>query len=462
MKRKAAIEKTVLIITYVFPPTVVVGAHRSLKYCKYLGRYGWKPIVLTATPASANVSDESLLSQLPTDVSIHRTWDLDPERWEAKLAERKSRRSRPATTGSSSGEGPTRGSATAGRTGLANRLKGFVKTLFKDTPDPHVLWVPFAFWKGVRLLLRERVDLIYCSSPPHSSHIAAFLLAKCFRKPYVLDFRDPWYVNGSVRKPSPRFSLGLKLETAIKRIIVENAARVISVSRGECHEIRQEFPELSERSFTFITNGYDPTDIPSDSTGKASSGKLTLIHAGTIYDGIAGEFFEALTRLMRDHPGVETKVQIQFVGRIALEYWDAVRALETTGIAKNYDQQTHDTTLRMILESDVPVILLGGSRFLPSHIPAKVFEYLCVGKPILTIARDGELVDIVSQSGLGIVVSPDSIAGVARALWRLCEDHASGQLTRVPNPSYIRSFERAALAEKLASVLDEVRGADPT
>jgi hypothetical protein len=38
----------------------------------------------------------------------------------------------------------------------------------------------------------------------------------------------------------------------------------------------------------------------------------------------------------------------------------------------------------------------------------------------------------------------------------LLADHAAGRLARSPNHPYIRSFERAALAEKLAGVLDGV------
>jgi glycosyltransferase involved in cell wall biosynthesis len=348
--------------------------------------------------------------------------------------------------------------STSNRRSITDRCKDLIKKLFKESPDPHILWVPFAFWKGVRLLLREHVDLIYCSTPPHSSHLAAYFLAKCFRKPLVVDFRDPWYVNGSVRSPIHKFSWCRKLETMAKRAIVHRAARVISVSAGERDELRREFPELSERNFAFITNGFDPSDMPREHPGGTGSGKLTLIHAGTLYYDIAGEFFEAIGRLMVEHPGVESRMEVQFVGPVAVEYLSAVRALEAAGIATNHGVRSHDETLRRVLASDIPVILLGGSKFLPSHIPAKVFEYLLVGKPILTIARAGEVVDIVERSGLGIVVSPGSIDELTQVLWRLCEDHAAGRLRRVPNPSYIRSFERAALAETLAGIFDAVTG----
>jgi len=99
---------------------------------------------------------------------------------------------------------------------------------------------------------------------------------------------------------------------------------------------------------------------------------------------------------------------------------------------------------------------MGGATYRPSHLPSKAFEYLHSGKPILAIAGEGELARLVKQSGLGIVVPPQSVDSLVDALRRILAEHAAGGLARVPNHSYIRSFERAALAEKLASVLDGV------
>lgn len=503
MDRKATPNSKVLMITYVFPPAAWVGAHRTLKYCKYLGRCGWTAIVLAAKPIGVSFIDEILVRQVPPEVVVHRTFDVDPAKWESKLAERKLRRTtlkgavqrgqaetRPAAElpsflarlkqwakavlkhtvarlwrpKSSVAAAPSR-AWTAGdqapnsALGMWKRLKRFLRALLTDSPDSHIFWVPVAFLKGVGILLKEKVDIIYCSSPPHSSHIVAFLLGKCFRKPYILDFRDPWYVSGSVRSPSTKLPWALKLETLTKKVIVSNAAKVISVSRGERDELRKEFRGINEEHFTFITNGYDPTDFESVSVSKSPSDKLTLTHAGTIYHGIAGEFFEALHQLVRDHPGVQDSVQVQLLGELAYEYAETARALEATGILNTYGPQPHAEALKMVRESDILVILMGGAKYSPSHVPAKVFEYINAGKPILAIARDGELAEIVTNSGLGILVSPESSEKLAQTLWDLYTDYVAGRLVRVPNQFYIKHFERAALAEKLAVILHEVKRA---
>jgi glycosyltransferase involved in cell wall biosynthesis len=448
----------VLMITYVFPPAAWVGAHRTLKYCKYLGAHGWTPIVLTAKPIGVAFRDENLVRQLPPGVVVHRTFDVDPAKWEERLASRKQRHSRPPARHAA---GPRAAEEAAPASGAFQRIKEFIKALLKDSPDSHIFWVPFAFFRGLWILLRDRVDVIYCSTPPHSSHLIAFLLAKCTRKPYVLDFRDPWYVEGSARLPAGRIPLLLKLETRTKQWIVRGAAKIICVSQGELEEMRAEFPELSGDRFACITNGYDPADLPASGPVRAPSPKLTLIHAGTIYSGVADEFFEALRRLVDADPGAAGAIQVHLLGDIAHGYADALRELEALNIVKFHGLQPHATTLAMVHSSDVVVILMGGTKYLPSHLPSKAFEYLHAGKPILAIAAEGELAQLVRQSGLGVTVPPQSVASVIDALRVLLADHAAGRLAKTPNQAYIRGFERAALAEKLARVLDGVMQAGP-
>jgi glycosyltransferase involved in cell wall biosynthesis len=431
--------RTILIITYAFAPAAYVGVHRTLKYCRYLTRHRWLPVVLTSKPSNETFTDEKLCRQIPPDVEVHRTADFDPVRLLERGAQLK-RRDVPAPR---AGVSARHSASPQAKPSLLRRLKRAILTLLTQSPDSHVFWLLFALPRGIWVLLTRRASLIYSTSPPHSSHIGAFVLAKLSGKPYVLDFRDPWHTSG------PASILG-----RVKRTIIRNAAKVICVSQGERDELRAQFPELREEHFTYITNGYDPSDAVLDGPAPERSARLTLIHAGTIYPGIAGEFFQALEWLVAHDREAARSMQVQLLGEIAPEYAETIAGLEAAGIVKAHGLQPHGATLSMLRASDVLVILLGGKSFLPSHIPAKVFEYLHAGNPILAIAAEGELARIVRQSGLGTVVPPHSVDRVVAALRALLADHAAGRLARSPNDPYIRSFERAVLAEKLAGVLE--------
>src|SRR5262249_49518162 len=154
--------KRVLMITYVFPPSGWVGGRRTHKYCKYLGAHGWEPLVLTAKPAAGAFLDNNLLRQLPPDLRVYRTLDVDPAKWEEGLAARATKRA------VARGEPPpgTVPPPPDYRPGPWARAKSFIKSLLKESPDSHLFWVPFAFLTGVRVMLSRKVDVIYCSTPP--------------------------------------------------------------------------------------------------------------------------------------------------------------------------------------------------------------------------------------------------------------------------------------------------------
>lgn len=447
-----AVRHRILMITYAFPPTAYVGGFRTLKYCKYLRDHGWLPIVLTIDPKDVAHRDEKLLDQLPNYVEVYRTYDVDPAKW--------STRKTTTVTAQESAQAASsikKESADQRQPGRVKAwIKNVVKTMLMDSPDSHIFWVPFAIIKGTYVLIKHKVDVIYCSSPPHSSHLIAFVLGKIFRKPYILDFRDPWDVH-KVDGDTNFIVRGLyKLEAATKRLIIRSAAKVISATQGERDELKNEFPKLEDSRFSFITNGYDPVDFEGIAPISKISDKLYITHAGTIYSGVGKEFFAALEQIINEDPQIVTALQIQLLGEKADEYNVTVSRLIAEGLIKDYGLQPHEETLKFLLGSDVLLILRGGLQFKGSHIPAKVFEYMGIGKPILAITSEGGLSEIIERCQHGIIVPPNSVARVKECILDLCARHKDNQLHMQGDKSYLKTFERESLTRELAMQLNSV------
>lgn len=442
----------ILMITYAFPPTAYVGGFRTLKYCKYLRSHGWLPMVLTIDPKNVAHKDEKLLDQLPNYVDVYRTFDIDPAKWST----------RKATTVATEGQAQTASSIESASTDQRRpgRIKAWLKTVAKtiliDSPDSHIFWVPFAIAKGGYVVIKHKVDVIYCSSPPHSSHLIAFVLGKTLRKPYVLDFRDPWNVHKADGDTNLIVRGLYKLEAATKKLIIRNAAKIISATQGERDELKNEFPELDDDRFTFITNGYDPVDFEGIAPNTKTSDKLHITHAGTIYSGVGKEFFAALEKILDEDPHIVNALQVQLLGGKADEYNVTVNRLAAAGLVKDYGLQPHEEALKLLLGSDVLLILRGGLQFKSSHIPAKVFEYMGIGKPILAITSEGGLSEIVEKSQHGIIIPPSSVTKVKECILDLCARHKSNQLHMQGDKNYIKSFERESLTRELAMQLNSV------
>jgi glycosyltransferase involved in cell wall biosynthesis len=452
-----------LVLTYVFPPLGWVGVHRTLKYCRYLPESNWTTTVVTARPKRNTFLDEKLLAQVPADVRVYRTWDFDPAHIEAKLAEWKLRRVRAklsaevaavAATGKVSTQTVKEGGP---RKGIVGSIVRFIKEVSKNSPDSHIFWVPFAFTASMWAMLVKRIDVIYTTSPPHSTHVAGLLLAKIFRKPLVVDFRDPWNVIGSTGKPMQSLPFLMRLAAWTKRKLIHTAARVITVSPGERAEMLREYPDIDPAKVVVINNGFDSSDEPpATPETRAAGDKLTLLHAGTIYPGIGGELFEALADIVNRRPEIAKHLHVDLIGDVDWEYMRPIAGLEAAGVLKSHGLVPHAQALAMMKHSEVLLLLLGGRTFRSSHLPSKAYEYLAAGKPILAVVPEGDLTRILRDSGLGMMVEPNAPEKLSARLVELVEAHQRGALLAQPVPGYKDQFERRTLAAKLATVLDTV------
>ena len=336
------------------------------------------------------------------------------------------------------------------------RFKALIDRLLLETPDSHVLWVPIAFMRGARILLTHRVDVVYSSSPPHSSHLTGYLLAKIFGKPHVTDFRDPWLIDGANgANGASRHDVLHRWQLRARRAVLTNAAKITVVSPGEPQELRANVPELDYGRIAVVTNGYDPDDFPPGDAVAPDPVRFTITHAGTIYRDTGRVFFEALERAVEQDPQLCQTLRLNLVGFIDPAHIEAIERLEAAGVVRTLGPQPHHLTLGLMRSSDVLLLLQRGGTSRASHLPAKVFEYLHIGKPIFAIGADGALRELLESSGLGMTADPDDVQGIAEAIQVLCRNVRRGHLRLLPNRAYIERFERRSLTERFARVLDE-------
>ena len=71
------------------------------------------------------------------------------------------------------------------------------------------------------------------------------------------------------------------------------------------------------------------------------------------------------------------------------------------------------TAQQCLEQADVLLIFQGDH---PTAIPAKFYEYMQTGKPILAFAGNGALRDIVLRTGSGLVVDPNDQVAIASAI----------------------------------------------
>jgi hypothetical protein len=90
-------------------------------------------------------------------------------------------------------------------------------------------------------------------------------------------------------------------------------------------------------------------------------------------------------------------------------------------------------------------------------IPAKAFEYLRAGQPILALAPAGATADLLKEMPHCHVINPEDSLGLSNAVAALyCEWRDSSAAVLTTRAS--QRFERAALTAELAAILNDAAG----
>ncbi|MGQ9829599.1 MAG: glycosyltransferase family 4 protein [Roseiflexus sp.] len=422
-------ERPVLMIGYYYTPVENPGTRRLRAFVRYLSQYGYRPIVLTTSSYGGGAADEECLIFRAPDV-------LDAARWLARRVYRV--------------QSADSGDRLSPIITPDSRLSRVLEHVL--IPDIHIGWVPGAALRG-RMLLRSGVfNVIFSTSPPPSVHLAALALKRLSGLPWVADFRDGWTFeppNAVALNTSARTGI----ERALEQAVVLGADQIVTVNQRLAIDLRHRFPTAAAR-VTVISNGYDPADI----TGLQSyvKGKrLRIVHTGSLaysqsqryIDG----FLAALDRLRQQQSSILADMEVSFIGRLSRAEYETLTRDDYRKYVTVEEPLPHREALQRQFSADV--LLLVTSASAASVTTSKLFEYLASGRPVLALTGRSAAAELIEELNAGIVVAPDDVEGICRALeWFHARWRSDALPTRV-DPR-VQRFDRRRLTGELARVFD--------
>jgi glycosyltransferase involved in cell wall biosynthesis len=421
-------EKKVLIISYYFPPLGMGGVQRVTKFAKYLPEFGWKPYVLTIKDVEYIAKDASLLRELPHQTRIVRSGSFDPLRMLFLLKNISGRKNKEV---------------------VRNSLKkpGLLSWLF--FPDNKVGWTPFALRKGLSICRREKIDLIFSTSPPPTAHLVALLIKRAAKIPWVADFRDPWIGYKLEKHPT---SLHLLLKKSLEKRIIIKSNKVVAANPVVLRELESKLP--GKDKFRLIDQGYDEEDFKDFRL--VAPEKFTIGYLGTFSPDCNPEpFFCALGELIAENLLPKKKIRLLHIGgslhlnmkKLAQKY-NLQEILEARGYISHKEALNHmgSASALLLVTSDDPRVF-----------PAKVFEYLRLGKPILGIVpQNSEMAKLLREMKAQAVVPPEDREGIKQAILASFKDFEKKEKSYPLEEKILKRFERKELTSRLVSLFDEV------
>ena len=455
MSSKSKPARRLLVLTYRFPPQGRVGAHRTTKFVRYLGRSGWHPIVHTVRNPYCLHWDHTLSAQIPHDVEVFRTPTFEVEALEDSL--RTLRDSFGVKRKATGGDAKSVPSTT--RPAFGARVRDYVWRYWLS-PDPQIVWIPGALLRSHWIARRQQVSAMYSSSPPHSVQILSLLLHRRLGIPWIVDMRDPWTEGLHRRYWYERNAPRQEREERWERAICEEADRVVVATPGAQRVLQEKYPRTAHK-VTCITNGFDPDDFGGiDPAAQAlEPGHLHVTLTGTVESAFdLLPLLNAVASLVTRRPEIRNALRVNFIGTRTRPAYDSFLASRELGdVVRFRPAVPHPQALQILSESTVALIAAaerheaGGIK-----ISAKLFEYLYLRLPVLALIREGVTTEILARANLGFHASPDDPHAIESRLELLFDQYQRGRIEIEPDESYISTFDRRRQAARLAGLLDEV------
>ena len=338
--------KRVLLIAYHYPPLRgSSGIQRALRFSQYLREFGWEPIVLTAHPRAYQDKSEDLLADVPPGVIVERAFALD----------------------------------TSKHLALAGRYPRFLAN-----PDRWMSWWYGAVPAGLRLIKKYKPAAIWSTYPIATAHKIGATLNRLTGVPWVADFRDPMAQEGYPPDPT--------IWAAFKRIEMQALAQarfVTFTSPGAIRTYRKNYPDLAADKLVLLENGYDEeafTLAAGRKSAGGADGRIVLLHSGIIYSSERDptQLFAALQQLRQSGHSQAGRLLLRLRATGNDESMrEKIAAIGIADMVELAPPKPYADALAEMLTVDGLLVLQASNC--NDQIPAKAYEYLRAGRPLLAL-----------------------------------------------------------------------------
>lgn len=393
---------------------------RTLRFAQHLPKFGWQPVVLTIHPSAYEETGRSGGNEVPPDLPVYRAFGFNA----------------------------------AVRLSLFGRYPQFLAL-----PDRWASWRYWAVRRGVDIIRKHRIDVVWSTFPITTAHWIGLEVARRTRLPWIAEFRDPMW-----QSDWPPEAAANAAWRRLEERIFGTVDCAVFTAPGAARLYAERYPHLPRSKLTVIQNGYDEetfaraeASLSRDAAAERASRPLTLLHSGIIYrsERDPTHFFAAVAGLKRN--GRISATALRIVLRASGEEGDYLAELRRLGIddiVRLEPPVDYLAALREMLTVDG--LLLFQAANCNAQIPAKLYEYLRARRPILALTDpDGDTARTLEALETGRVARLDSREEIESALMRFVEDVRAGTAA-VPSEDAVLRYSREHEAGELAGLFDRL------
>lgn len=299
-------------------------------------------------------------------------------------------------------------------------------------------------------------DVVVSGLTPSVLGLGPYLVARIRATPFVVDERDLALDAAACLRLMPAPLLGLA--RVFERQLHCRADHVVVVSEGIRRMLVQR--GVGPERVTVVPNGYDPLP-PEDGVSRDElrrrlgwNGHTVLLYAGGVgpsHD--LGVALEAMVELV----GEDVVLAIVGDGR---DKDELVRRADHLGVAVRFLPPSPKRGVADLCRAaDICLLPLHGHAYWSCSLPAKLFDYLGAGRPVVVAAPEGDACGLVREAGAGLVVAPGDARRLATAVTSLARDPGARAAMGASGRSFVaQHYHRDRFSARFRRVLLDVTG----
>jgi hypothetical protein len=393
----------------------------------YFKDFGWEAEVVTIDPQYADiVKDELLLQSVPLHIKIH-TVKAFSKKWTSKM----------------------------GLGSIALRSLWFYKQ------------------KVNHILKAQKFDLIYFSTTQFPVLTLGAYWKNRFKIPYVIDMQDPWHSDYYRNKPKeqrpPKYWLSYRLNKYLEPIAIKQAGGLVSVSANYIEDLKNRYPQIKDIPGAVITFGAFDPDIKIAADNKSSFNQLlNPAFKNIVYVGRGGmdmhkaivPVFEALQKALKDQPEIFSKLKFYFIGTSYAATGKGIATIRP--LAKKYDVQNNviEITDRISYYHTLATLQQADGLFVPGsddpkYSASKIYPYLLIKKPLLTIFnKNSSAINILQEYGVEHNYNYD-MPGLDQLILQFFTTVIEGNNTTDYNPAAFEKYSAQKMAQRQTELFNK-------
>jgi glycosyltransferase involved in cell wall biosynthesis len=371
----------ILIVTQHFPPER--GAVRRLfEFARYFSRQGHRVSVLTAIPnypdgiVPERYRKSFFYSENLEGVNVYRSWVLP-----------------------------------ASNRFPGKRMVGFMVFLLTSLINS--------------FRIRDRFDIILASTPPVNTPVIGWLLSKIRRAKLVIEIRD-LQPESSEDFGNLRRSFFTRLLKRVMHGLYRRADKVVTATDGIAEYVKK--LGVPPERVVAIKSGFSPEFVAADQDGIRKrfgwEDKFLVLYSGTLGWAHSLETVIEAARQLTD----QEDLQFVFVG-------DGEKRGALEGMVRDYGlrnvsfigSQPLETIPHFLKTSDVLIESLKEVPITQGTFPAKLFEYMASGRPIVFGSRGGEAVSELERAGGALSFHSEDVPRLCDLIMGLKDGRIDGE-----------------------------------